>query len=49
AAHADVVPTLDQHTRQTIRRVVDECGGNLSAAARRLGVSRGLLYRRLRG
>jgi transcriptional regulator of acetoin/glycerol metabolism len=48
-AHPDAVPTLDQHTRQTIRRVVDECGGNLSAAARRLGVSRGLLYRRLRG
>lgn len=42
-------PTLEQHTRETIRRVVDECSGNLSAAARRLGVSRGLLYRRLRG
>jgi len=48
AAAALPSPTLEQHTRQTIRRVVDECGGNLSAAARRLGVSRGLLYRRLR-
>jgi len=44
----DTAPTLDQHTRQTIQRVVEACEGNLSEAARRLGVSRGLLYRRLR-
>ncbi|MFO1269912.1 MAG: helix-turn-helix domain-containing protein [Rubrivivax sp.] len=47
-APAAATPTLQQHTRQTIQRVVEDCGGNLSAAARRLGVSRGLLYRRLR-
>jgi transcriptional regulator of acetoin/glycerol metabolism len=31
-----------------VRRVVDTCGGNLSEAARRLGISRNTLYRRLR-
>jgi sigma-54 dependent transcriptional regulator, acetoin dehydrogenase operon transcriptional activator AcoR len=39
-------PTLDALARDAIERTVAECGGNLSAAARRLGVSRGLLYRR---
>jgi len=32
----------------TVRRVLDTCGGNLSEAARRLGISRNTLYRRLR-
>ena len=40
--------TLGAHTRQFIERQLAECGGNVSAAARALGVSRGLLYRRLR-
>jgi transcriptional regulator of acetoin/glycerol metabolism len=31
-----------------VRRMVDECDGNLSEAARRLGISRNTLYRRLR-
>lgn len=31
-----------------IERTLDECGGNVSKAARRLRVSRGLIYRRLR-
>lgn len=31
-----------------IQKTLDACGGNLSTAARQLGVSRGLIYRRLR-
>lgn len=41
-------PSLDDVNRQHIEATIADCGGNLSAAARRLGVSRGLLYRRLR-
>lgn len=41
--------TLAQLNRQLIDRTLAECQGNVSQAARRLGVSRGLLYRRLRG
>ncbi len=40
--------TLGQHTREVIERTLADCGGNISRTARRLGVSRGLLYRRLR-
>jgi sigma-54 dependent transcriptional regulator, acetoin dehydrogenase operon transcriptional activator AcoR len=40
--------TLDQATGDVIERTLAECDGNVSRAARRLGVSRGLLYRRLR-
>jgi transcriptional regulator of acetoin/glycerol metabolism len=39
--------TLRDADRDLIARVVAECGGNRSEAARRLGVSRGLIYRRL--
>ena len=41
-------PSLDDVNRRHIEQTLAECGGNISAAARRLGVSRGLLYRRLR-
>jgi sigma-54 dependent transcriptional regulator, acetoin dehydrogenase operon transcriptional activator AcoR len=41
-------PTLEDTSRALIERTIAECRGNLSSAARRLGVSRGLLYRRLR-
>ena len=41
--------TLAQLSRQLIDQTLAECQGNVSQAARRLGVSRGLLYRRLRG
>lgn len=40
--------TLVEQTREVIERTLAEHGGNISRAARALGVSRGLLYRRLR-
>lgn len=40
--------TLDALSRAVIRRVLDGCGGNVSQAARRLGISRQTLYRKLR-
>lgn len=40
--------TLAQINRQLIDLTLADCHGNVSQAARRLGVSRGLLYRRLR-
>lgn len=43
AAH----PTLDQMARDAVERALADCDGNISRAARTLGVSRGLLYRRL--
>ena len=35
--------------RHLIARTLEECRGNVSGAARKLGVSRGLIYRHLRG
>lgn len=40
--------TLRDTERQTVVRVLAECGGNVSKAARSLGVSRGRVYRLLR-
>ncbi len=41
---------LRQESEKTrIRRVVDECGGNQTEAARRLGIGRTTLWRRLNG
>jgi DNA-binding NtrC family response regulator len=48
SAPADDAATLAQLSRQLIEQTLAACGGNVSQAARRLGVSRGLLYRRLR-
>ncbi len=39
---------LDLLESQAIRRAVAESGGNISAAARRLGISRNTLYRKMR-
>lgn len=39
--------TLDDLTRQAVARALRESGGNVSAAARRLGISRAALYRRM--
>ena len=43
-------PSLPLHTltHQTIRQAVDQCQGNISLAARRLGVSRNTVYRALK-
>ncbi len=50
-SRAKVVTSLDQSLRQfeltMIREAVESCGGNRSEAARRLGVSRARLIRRL--
>jgi transcriptional regulator of acetoin/glycerol metabolism len=40
--------TLEALALETIRRALDEAGGNVSAASKRLGISRNTIYRRLR-
>lgn len=47
AQPSDAVSLQAVH-REHIQATLAACGGNISKAARRLGVSRGLLYRRLR-
>ncbi|MDT4867247.1 Bacterial regulatory protein, Fis family [compost metagenome] len=44
---APAAPTLHHANRALIESTLAACGGNVSRAARQLGVSRGLLYRRL--
>jgi transcriptional regulator of acetoin/glycerol metabolism len=44
----DIPADLRTLSRQTIERTVTECEGNLSEAARVLGISRNTLYRRRR-
>ncbi|MCB1955452.1 MAG: sigma-54-dependent Fis family transcriptional regulator [Rhodocyclaceae bacterium] len=39
--------SLRRLERQTIEQCLEECGGNVSRAARRLGISRNTLYRKL--
>jgi transcriptional regulator of acetoin/glycerol metabolism len=49
APSADASPlTLEELELQTIRRAVDEAGGNISVASKRLGISRNTIYRKLR-
>jgi transcriptional regulator of acetoin/glycerol metabolism len=45
---APAAATLRDANRSLIEETLAECKGNVSRAARRLGVSRGLLYRRMR-
>ncbi|MFZ2855764.1 MAG: sigma-54-dependent Fis family transcriptional regulator [Rhodocyclaceae bacterium] len=45
ASAPDCADSLDQIERQVTRRTLDAAGGNISAAARQLGISRGTLYR----
>ena len=40
--------TLRDTDRQLVAQTLRACGGNVSKAARTLGVSRGLVYRHLR-
>lgn len=46
--HPEAATTLRESNRDFIERALQECGGNVSQAARKLGVSRGMIYRRLR-
>ena len=39
--------SLEEMERQAIQRTLEAVGGNISAAARKLGISRNTLYRRL--
>ena len=48
APSADPTPAQPAQDAGTLARVVEACEGNLSEAARRLGISRTTLYRRLR-
>lgn len=48
-APAEGLTTLRDSDRDLIARALSDCGGNVSKAARKLGVSRGLIYRRLHG
>jgi len=43
-----VAATLRDSDRHLVQRTVEACGGNVSKAARTLGVSRGLIYRHLK-
>ena len=47
AAPLDEPATVSSLSRQVIEQALQQAGGNISRAARQLGVSRGLLYRRL--
>jgi len=49
APAADSQTNLDRLEGMAIRKAIGECGGNLSAAARALGVSRTTLYRKTKG
>lgn len=48
-ARDEALITLRDSDRDLIARALADCGGNVSKAARKLGVSRGLIYRRLQG
>jgi propionate catabolism operon transcriptional regulator len=41
--------TREAHERAHVRRVLDACGGDAAEAARRLGIGRSTLYRKLGG
>ncbi|MCH2487965.1 MAG: helix-turn-helix domain-containing protein, partial [Erythrobacter sp.] len=44
----EAFPSLYRHEREYIEYVLAECGGNISEAARRLGLHRQSLQRKLR-
>ena len=41
-------PTMDGHDAEDLNQMLQAVGGNISHLARRLGVSRNTLYKRLR-
>ena len=47
-ALTDSVQTLDDMERQMIERAMADCGGNMSAVAARLGISRQTLYNKIK-
>jgi transcriptional regulator of acetoin/glycerol metabolism len=48
AAPSDTAATLEELELQTIKRALEEAGGNISVASKRLGISRNTIYRKLR-
>lgn len=48
AIREDAVPSLARHEREYIEHVLEQCDGNISEAARRLGLHRQSLQRKLR-
>jgi transcriptional regulator of acetoin/glycerol metabolism len=48
SAAADSATTLEALELQTIKRALEEAGGNISVASKRLGISRNTIYRKLR-
>ena len=42
------VSTLEDMEKQMIRRTLDKCGGNLSAVASQLGITRQTLYNKMK-
>ncbi len=49
APHATPREERENHEMAVLRRVVAECNGNVSEAARRLGIGRSTIYRKLGG
>ena len=45
---ASLPQNLDQRSRQAIHETLEDCRGNVSEAARRLGISRQTMYRKLK-
>ena len=48
ASTPDPVRTLDELQLEAIKRAVEQAGGNISEASKRLGISRNTVYRKLR-
>ena len=48
SGHAGAPMTLEEMELQSIRSAVEEAGGNISVASKRLGISRNTIYRKLR-
>jgi transcriptional regulator of acetoin/glycerol metabolism len=47
-APPDAATTLEALELQTIKRALEDAGGNISVASKRLGISRNTIYRKLR-